>query len=663
MSCGGHSKILPHDETNLSHLRPVGAVQKHPAPLPVLEMLRVQMGGAFLESEDPAYMADLDGGLLYQNGAFEKLSRPDEGGESNGPPFSFQEIAAAVRQDQEVFHYRFSLCRNGHSETFHSRHFPIRDAEGRLTAIAGVVQSSGTSAGPRQQLREERQRFEDLARLVSDWLWETDAHFNFTYVSSRVFDRIGILPREIEGKSLFTFGCFKAVGESTALPGPGMRSPFREELYEVNLPDGGVQTFRLSGLPVFNEEDGKFRGYRGTAEDVTNETLAWSRAIESRIHLVEAIEGMGDALSIFDTSEKLILCNSRFRKDFLEGTPLVEAKATLADILRANVEAGHIVVSGQNPAGLMEQLNQLYQEPGALELELRDGVWVNFALQSIADGGWIGFFSDITALKEREAVLQAAKETAEAASQTKSDFLANMSHELRTPLNAVIGFSEVMHRELMGPLGSDAYRDYAKDILESARHLLGIINTILDVSKAEAGGLVVEDQLLDLSQVTESALRVVRQRAKDNSIRLTCKIVPGLPRFRGDGTKLKQILLNLLTNAITFTSEGGQVDVALGTCPKGGLLLVIADNGIGIAPDDIPKAMAPFGQVDSSISRRYPGTGLGLPLTKKLTELHGGTLVLSSVPGQGTKVTVWFPPERFESSERFGSKEPPANAI
>jgi len=347
-----------------------------------------------------------------------------------------------------------------------------------------------------------------------------------------------------------------------------------------------------------------------------------------------------------------------WRKGY-EGTSLSESEAALEDILCVNVAADRIVVPEQDPAWLVSQLHQLRRVTGSLELELRGGVWVNFTLQRITDGGWIGFFSDITGLKEREANLQSAKDAAEAASLAKSEFLANMSHELRTPLNAVIGFSEVMHRELMGPLGSDSYRNYAGDILESGRHLLGIINTILDVSKAEAGGLDLEEQLIDLCQTTEAALRVVRQKAVDGDVRLACRIAPGLPRFRGDATKLKQILLNLLANAIKFTPEGGRIDVDITRCPNGGLRIDVTDTGIGIAAEDIATALAPFGQIDSAIGRRYPGTGLGLPLTKKLVELHGGTLSLSSVPDQGTKVAVWFPPERLETQDFSPS---PANA-
>ena len=642
-----------------SHLRSIDSIPEEKISPESLDALQSQAGISFLDSIHPVYMADLDGNLLYTNEAFENLNRAADGTTTDMFPFSLREIMDTIGQSGQTVHHTFSLRRGVQNEQFHSRHFPVHDAEGKLSAIAGIVQSVGYSAGLRNQLTKERKRFEDLARLVSDWLWETDEDFNFIYASSRVFDLIGALSRELEGQNLFAFGHFKSIGEDIDRPSPSMRSPFREELYEVDLPEGGKRTFRLSGLPIFDDETGKFRGYRGTAEDVTNETLAWSRAVESRIQLVEAVESIQDAFAIFDTAESLVLCNTRFREDFLEGTPLSDSHATLEDILRINIEAGRMVVPDRDPAWLEDQLNRLREEAGFVELELQGGRWRKFTLQGITNGGSLCFLSDITDLKEREAVLRAAKEAAEAANQTKSDFLANMSHELHTPLNAVIGFSEVMHRELMGPLGNDGYRNDTKDILESARHLLSIINNILDVSKAEAGGLDVEDHLIDVQRVTETVLRLVRQKAKQSGVKLLCKIAPGLPRFRADSIKMKQILLNLLSNAIKFTPEDGWIEVEVLRNSDGGLLITVRDNGIGIAPENIPKALAPFVQVDSSLSRRYPGAGLGLPLTKKLVELHGGKLTLSSKPNKGTEVRLWFPAGRFESPDL----PPLANAL
>jgi len=253
---------------------------------------------------------------------------------------------------------------------------------------------------------------------------------------------------------------------------------------------------------------------------------------------------------------------------------------------------------------------------------------------------------DVTEHKRREDALRLAKEQAELANRSKSEFLANMSHELRTPLNAIIGFSEVMLAEMLGPLGTAQYKGYAADIHESGRHLLNVINDLLDMSKIEAGKLALDESSITLAGIVRSCMRVVQERADAAQLRLAVRVPDDLPRLLADERLLKQILLNLLSNAVKFTPAGGEVSISAALEADGQLALAVADTGIGIAPEDTARALEPFGQIDSSLSRRYQGTGLGLPLTKALVELHGGTLALESRPGAGTVATVRFPPGR-----------------
>ncbi len=244
--------------------------------------------------------------------------------------------------------------------------------------------------------------------------------------------------------------------------------------------------------------------------------------------------------------------------------------------------------------------------------------------------------------------LTEAYEHAENANRAKSEFLANMSHELRTPLNAVIGFSELIKNQAFGPIGSDRYRNYANDINESGQHLLSIINDILDLSKIESEEADLNETSLDISALIASVQSMVKLRAEKKGLFLDFDVPANPPALRGDDRKIKQILTNLLTNAIKFTDRGGKASLKVWWRMESGYVFQIADTGIGIAASDIPKALSRFGQVESSLARTFDGTGLGLPLTKALVELHGGALDLQSELGVGTIVTVRFPASSIE---------------
>ena len=251
-------------------------------------------------------------------------------------------------------------------------------------------------------------------------------------------------------------------------------------------------------------------------------------------------------------------------------------------------------------------------------------------------------------LRENQERLIAARDAAEAASRAKSEFLANMSHELRTPLNAIIGFASIMQQGIRGPI-DPSYANDAKIVADSGTHLLGIINDILDIAKADANALELSEDSVDLAESIAFSVEMVAGMAKKGEV--ACKIVveDGLPAFWGDAKKLRQVLINLLSNAIKFTSAGGNVTVNVARGASGDVSVSIADTGIGMTLEQIPIALAPFGQVDSRLARRYEGVGLGLPLAKKLVEMHAGTLEIDSVLGRGTTVTVRLPAQRFPS--------------
>ncbi len=254
--------------------------------------------------------------------------------------------------------------------------------------------------------------------------------------------------------------------------------------------------------------------------------------------------------------------------------------------------------------------------------------------------------TDISELKAAEAAMKSAKEAAEHANRAKSGFLANMSHELRSPLNSMIGFAQVMAEKTFGPLGSEKYEEYADDITRSGTHLLDLINDILDISKIEAGGMKLIEQEVEVPDIVDATIRMVTDKAERRRITIEKDLADKLPRLRGDELRLKQILLNLLTNAVKYTAPRGRVSVSTFVDEDKVMSWQVADTGVGIPEDDLPRILEPFEQVHGSSDLSHEGVGLGLHLTKSLVEMHGATIEIDSVVDEGTTVTVRFPVER-----------------
>jgi PAS domain S-box-containing protein len=288
--------------------------------------------------------------------------------------------------------------------------------------------------------------------------------------------------------------------------------------------------------------------------------------------------------------------------------------------------------------------SQVYRRDGSV-------IWISESCREVrtSDGRFLyyeGMVEEISSRKRTEEELRAAMEAAAAANRAKSEFLGTMSHELRTPLNAIIGFSEVIHGELLGPVGVPAYKTYAADVITSGRHLLTIINDILDFAKAESGRLALREEILSLSALIEESVRFLQQRAVAGGLRMSVDLGQAPVAVHGDGPRLRQVLLNLIGNAIKFTPHGGRVDIRAYPSADGEVKIEIRDSGIGMRETDVAHAFEPFHQADGSHARNHEGTGLGLAICDRLMRLHGGQVKLSSELGRGTIVTIVIPAER-----------------
>jgi signal transduction histidine kinase len=285
------------------------------------------------------------------------------------------------------------------------------------------------------------------------------------------------------------------------------------------------------------------------------------------------------------------------------------------------------------------------------------GVLAWFILRAIRDEErWSGALIERETQLSKQAIeLASARDLAETANRARGEFLANMSHELRTPLNAVLGFSEILEKELFGPLGDARYREFAQDIHKSGRHLLEVIGNILDLAKVDAGRLELYEDDIDIVEIMQICGRLMTEAASAGGVMLEVRPPAERPFIHGDATRIRQIFLNLLSNAVKFTPAGGSV-ILSGQADEGGFAFSVIDTGIGMTEDEAVMAMQPFRQIDSSLSRRYQGTGLGLPLTKSLVSLHGGALDIRSAPGQGTTVTVWLPRQRAQPMARAAAE-------
>jgi two-component system, cell cycle sensor histidine kinase PleC len=427
---------------------------------------------------------------------------------------------------------------------------------------------------------------------------------------------------------------------------------------------GRVSHIHLRGRTASNRRIPGSTRVIGVSIDVSEERITEARVTAAERRLRDAIDSISGPFALWSKEQKLILWNGGFAKSFGLDSSVLRVGARYDDVSAA--AARH--VKSQRP----DRYDELAQE-----IELDNGVWLQLVERPTSDGGLVSIGIDISPLKETEESIvrserqmrsivtelerseqQAAdlaekynieRQRAEEASSAKSGFLANMSHELRTPLNAINGFSEIMVQQLYGPLGDSRYHTYAADILESGRHLLELINDVLDMAKVEAGKFTIFPKLMDLEETIGQAMRLVRGRADEKAIVIETDLTE-CGDIVGDARAIKQIMINLLTNAIKFTADGGRILIQVQN-RFDDVTIRITDTGIGIPSESLPRLARPFEQVENEHAKANQGTGLGLALCRSFAEMHGGSLTISSELGVGTMVSVTLPRHALAQQE------------
>jgi len=369
-------------------------------------------------------------------------------------------------------------------------------------------------------------------------------------------------------------------------------------------------------------------------------------AEEAETRLTDAIECIAEPFVIYDKDDRLIRCNKAFRQAFPHpGIP--DIRGVTFDVLVADsMVLGTFKDAIDGKAQWMTARTEVHRAASStMQIALSDGRHFLATDRRMKSGGYAGLRVDVTDLVRTKDALQAALTEAEAANRAKTLFLANMSHELRTPLNAVIGFSDIIRNQIMGPVGMPVYADYANDIHNAGHHLLGLVGNILDASRIEAGKFDLYEEPVEVAELVHGAMQAVRTQAEKKSLTLIERLPEKPIAVRADPLRLRQVLINLLSNAVKFTPEGGRVTLFFQASAHR-LTFAVVDDGIGMTPEEAKLAVEPFRQIENTLVKRYEGVGLGLSLAKRITEMHGGTLEIESAKGIGTTVRIILPVAR-----------------
>jgi PAS domain S-box-containing protein len=546
-----------------------------------------------------------------------------------GAPHSYELSYRAVHPDGTVRH-------------LHEYVEPLLDGSGTWIGTSGATQDVTEWQEAQRALRESEARWRSFMAHAPVGITVRDAGGRFLSVNPAVEAAYGRLAGDIIGRRT----CDLSQSAGAVVVGEIEREVIatgRPVAREVHFDDrcDAAWTHEVM-FPIF-DQSGRIMAVGGVAVDISEQKKAERARQQTEALLRAFMDNAPFEMVVKDLADRYLMVNQGMSKAW--GLP-VEAfiGRRLSDVT--------------NTAGVdvVEALDREVMETGAsVTREINYAEFGDYWSRAVKfpicdpDGRIVavgGISIDISESKQAERDTVDAKEQAVSANQAKSMFLANMSHELRTPLNAIIGFSDIIAQQLYGP-SSDRYVRYANDIMDSAHHLLGIVNSILDTTKIEAGKFQLTEELCNVTAVVESAVRMLSERAESKHVRLESRVAPDLPSVRADERALRQILINLMFNAVKFTHMGGRVMVTADAAPDGSLRFRVDDTGVGIASDDIARVFDRFSQIGDAYSRLQGGTGLGLHVSRKLVELHQGTIEVDSTPGTGTTVTVLLPAWRW----------------
>lgn len=590
-----------------------------------------------------AILVDRGGSIVFANDTAARLIGVDDPSELLGT----DPVDLAVDDDRVALISRRSRLHEVPLTSFETYRYVRRDGEVRHceSAISNIKWGGEDAVlivihDTQDRIIAERQQalFGAVLHHAADSIELADSDFTLTYANPALQKMTGYTSDEVVGKrpgDLFRPdssdpALYKEIEETVQSGNPWSGT------VRARRKDGSEYDQEVSISPVFNES-GKIENFVAIKRDIT-QRLETQRALSETEERYRKLLALTPDAVYVHVDARIVLANNAAVEVFGAASEDEILGASIYDLMHADVVP--IAEEYQRRTGDTLRMEQKRRRLDGGEF------WARVSITPLnwnGDRGALVILTDITEQRQSQDDLIRAMESAKIASKSKSEFLANMSHELRTPLNAIIGFSEIMQNEMFGEIGNEHYTEYARDIHESGMHLLYVINDILDLSKIEAGKLSPSLSEVALSDAVEASVRLVRQNAADANVTVDTRLIGTLPAIQVDQRMLKQMLMNLLSNAIKFTPCGTRIRISARRADSDFVEIAVVDAGIGISAADLPKVLEPFVQAEHQVIPRETGTGLGLPLTKSLAELHGGTFRLWSRIDLGTCAVLLLP--------------------